>query len=281
MKKLVSSLIFTAFLSAQAEDPATKHAVPEKTEESKAWALTLETGVYSHYIFRGLTYNHDPVVQTSATLDYKLGKEGEYGKLSLCYWNSVDTTNIIGQSGEITENDYGICWSHEIGGEGDNRLGDLKIGNWYYDFNTFTPNHTSEVYFDWTFNSFLSPEITAYYDYQEAHGWYLNFAIGHEFGLDFSDLTKEWKLALTSNVGWTDGNSTQQWYGEKDQDASFTDFNVKAQVKIPVSFLSGDKVTTTFKPFIQWFTTLDRVHQNAAPGDQEGFVGGATLSFEF
>lgn len=273
MKKLASSLLFTAFLSAQAEEAA---PVPVQ-EETKPWSLSIETGVHSHYLWRGLTLNSDPVNQNSVTFEHTLGKEAEFGTIGLNYWNNVDLTSIYGHAGDITENDWGVYWYKTLGD-----IGKLKLGAVYYDYPTAEGegvfSHSSEVYAIFTANTLLNPEFSAYYDFQKSDGIYLSFGISHSVPLDFVDFTKGWSLDLSSAIGWNSGKNMEMYYGEVEEDSSFTDFSVKAGLTIPL--YSNDSMSMAFKPYIQWFTTMDRYYGNAGI-NQEGFVGGATLSLSF
>ena len=274
MKKLVSSLIFTAFLSAQAEEAA---PVPAK-EEFKPWSVSVESGVHSHYLWRGFTLNPDPVNQNSVTFEYALGNEGDLGTFGANYWNNVDLTNVTGNASDITENDWTIYWYKTLGD-----IGKLKLGAIYYDFPTAVGegvfSHTSEVFAVFTANTLLSPEFSAYYDFQKSDGFYLSFGVSHSVPLEtLADFTKDWSLDLSSVVGWNSGNNMKMYYGEADEDSSFTDFNVKAGLTIPL--YSNDSMSMAFKPYIQWFTTLDSYYGNEGI-NQEGFVGGATISLSF
>ncbi|MEN9358582.1 MAG: hypothetical protein RL095_117 [Verrucomicrobiota bacterium] len=277
MKKIVSSLLFTAFFTAQAAEEAAP--VPAQ-EEYKPWSLVLDSGVHSHYWWRGLTLNPDPVNQNAVTFEYALDKEGDLGTIGLNYWNNVDLTQVTGNAGDITENDWGVYWYKGLGD-----LGTLKLGAVYYDYpaaaalgeNYFS--HSAEAYAIFTANCFLKPELSVWYDFQKSDGLYVSFGLSHSVPLEsVADFAKDWSLDLSSVVGWNSGKNMKAYYGEVEEDASFTDFNLKAGLTIPMC--KTESMSMALEPYIQWFTTLDRYYGNAGV-NQDGFVGGVNLSVTF
>ncbi len=166
-------------------------------------------------------------------------------------------------------------------------LGTLTLGAIYYDLHWQKPSYSAEVYASLALDeslfgaseAILNPTFSAYFDSLQTNGFYLRLDLSHSFDLSsVCGLSQNWSLDLGSSLGWSSGDNIQHWYGEDDARGSFTHFMARLGLTIPL--LKTEHSSLKFKPFISWFSTLDRIHQNSGL-DQEAWVGGASLLLEF
>lgn len=139
----------------------------------------------SKYIWRGQDFTDEPVLQPGASVTYE--------NLTLGIWGNLETTDVSGNSGAFTELDYYVDYSASVPGL--ENLG-YSVGYIYYDFPEVPatlPGVTEEVYVGLSYDTFLSPSATVYFDIDEADGYYVSLGIEHtvenvigEIGADLS-----------------------------------------------------------------------------------------------
>jgi hypothetical protein len=149
--------------------------------------------IYSHYVWRGMILTDDPVLQPSVTLS-ACG-------FSFNVWGSVDMTDInedLGQDYHLQELDYTLSYDFSAM-EGL----DMGVGVIYYTFPGTSFSPTEEVYGTVALSMvpYVTPSITAYYDFDQVDGWYVSLALDSEFAL-----SEKMSLGLSASLGIGDGD---------------------------------------------------------------------------
>jgi uncharacterized protein (TIGR02001 family) len=154
-------------------------------------SLKLQLDYASKYMWRGIAYNADPVVKPSLVLGYS--------GLELNISGIIDSNNYWGREDNFEEVDYDLSYHQAV-----NDQLTLKGGVIYF----FYPGQSSPadvaVYLRGTYDSFLQPELTAYYDCRNAEGWYLSLKVSHEIPLPA--VHENLALILDNTLGWASSN---------------------------------------------------------------------------
>lgn len=215
----------------------------------------------SHYVWRGMVLTDGPVVQPSVTVSA--------GGLSLNVWGSIDATEVNednGEDGRLQEVDYILSYAVSPF-EGL----DLEAGFMWYTFSSY--ESTGELYGTATLPCvLLSPSLSAYYDVDEADGWYLNAGLEHSFAL-----TEKLALVLAGGLGWGSGNFHEYYYGTASH-GSESDLLTKATLEYAMT----DYLTLSV--FGAYSKLLDGDVQRDAKdtyGDADVLFGGVGVAVEF
>ena len=201
-------------------------------------------------------------------------------------WTNYSLNNNKERDGgryqEFTEIDYTVDYTFNIG-EMSDTLGfdspdlldplSISAGYIYYTF----PNvdwddkyfDSQEIYFGASYDCFLQPSFTWYWDVDHGkgnsdgggNGSYFLFGIGHTFDFEES--------GISANVGMTTGIINEQWTDK----TGFADMVFSGDVNIPVFNYF------TITPSIAYSLILDRDTYNDASENE--FYGGITISFEY
>lgn len=187
---------------------------------ARAETVTTEASVdwVSAYVWRGMRLVNDPVLQPSATVS-------AYG-ISLNAWGSIDTTAVNEDNGEayrLQEVDYTVSYATSpVEGL------DLEGGFAWYSFSSY--DSTGEVFASATLSGVpLSPSLAAYYDVDEAEGFYLNAGLEHEF-----TFTEKLGLTLAGGLGWGSSKYHDYYFGESAHGAE-SDVLLKATLAYAVT----------------------------------------------
>jgi len=225
--------------------------------------ITLETSVdwVSHYVWRGMLFTDDPVLQPSVTVSM--------GALSLNVWGNVDVTDVNEVDNDdyrLQEIDYSLSYAMSPM-EGI----DLEAGFLWYTYSSW--ESTGEVYGSVTFPCvLLSPSLTAYYDVNEADGWYLNAGVKHSFAM-----TERLALILSGGLGWGSNNYHEYYYGERAHNSE-SDMLVQATLEYAMTEY------LTLRAYAGYTELLDGDVERLGRqvyGDSDVLFGGLGLSFEF
>jgi uncharacterized protein (TIGR02001 family) len=152
-------------------------------DAAPAIEASYELGLYSHYVWRGITLTDDPVFQPSLRLLHGSG-------FSLQVWGNLDIGSVNDNSGDFNELrlTFEYAW--------DPAAWDIGLGVIEYTFpNTPFPG-TRELYVRLGRTGLVSPRLEVYYDLDEINDLYANLAI--EYG---TDLSESWRLSLDLSVG--------------------------------------------------------------------------------
>jgi len=221
--------------------------------------------VVSRYVWRGILQNPDACVQPSATATWQ--------GLSLNVWGNYATSDWgANRENNFSEVDYTGSYNYVFK--------DLPAVNslsltggfiWYAFPNNPVCNNTKEFFATVALpDLWLTPAVSAYYDVDEADGWYLNAGVGHTF-----NLIEKVSLNLGASVGWNDGNESQFYYGV-DQ-SGFADLGLGTTLNYNIT------ETLVASVYYKYSYILDNDLREAANGWQSGdqSVFGARLSYSF
>ena len=117
-------------------------------------------------------FNQKPVHQGSI--------DAEFGKLAVNLWfnrdlNDDDKNDDVTYVGTATEYDITVSYSGSF-----SKLVSYDTGVILYQFPETVGGDTDEFYFGVSFDTVLSPSITAYYDYLATH-LYVSLGVGQEY----------------------------------------------------------------------------------------------------
>lgn len=232
--------------------------VCEKAEAEKGFCLGTDVGFFSTYVSRGLTITDGPVFQPDVWASYR--------GLTLSVWGSIDLTDKNKLGGEISELDYTLDYSNNIGKVA------YSAGVIYYTFPNTSADDTSEVYAGLGYDVLLKPKLVVYYDFWQADGFYGVMSISHSFGLP--ELIKGIKssIDLSAQVGLGSKNFNE--FNLKVSHTTFTDYVLLAS--IPVSLTEN----LSIKPTMSYSSVLDKtIRTKNQHNDNMVFGGVISASF--
>jgi opacity protein-like surface antigen len=151
-------------------------------------------GMYNKYLFRGIDLSNNRwVSQFGADLSYK--------GFTLSYWSNLLTKGFDGnpdgfKAGDITETDITLNYAFTP-----IDLLSFNVGNTFYSLEG--SNDTNELYLKTTANTLLSPTLSIYWDYDQAHyaGLFYTLSVSHSF-----ELAKKLGLDLGALVSYNQSN---------------------------------------------------------------------------
>lgn len=267
-KKLITTIFALFFITAATAQEAkattapaeanttTEAATPAPTTTTEdAVTFDLETGIYSKYVWRGLTLSDDVVNQGSATASYK--------GFSFNLWYNLDATDQNEQEGEVSEIDFTLSYAGQI-----NETIAYETGVIYYEF----PNdadETAEVFLGFSFDTFLNPSITVYYDFIEADGFYADLGIGHAFSI-----TESISLELGANLGIMDDGQSSTYLGENTDGTNVSNITFSAALPIELN------ETFTLTPAV-YFNSLVSGNNDEESADDENVYTSINISASF
>ena len=221
-------------------------------EEASGIGVDLTVDFNSKYVWRGQNLVDDWVMQPGASTTI--------GGFTLGVWGNVDMTNENGEEWEFTEVDYYVDYSGDLA-EG---IG-YSIGYIYYEFPQ-AGGDTQEVYAGMSFDTFLSPSVTWYYDFDAVDGSYVAFGLGHSV-----EVSDGLALDLGMNLGWGDSSYNSAYWGVDDD--GFNDLTLS--VGLPIELGSW-----TLTPSVNYVNLIDSDISDAADDDDIVYAGiGLSTSF--
>jgi uncharacterized protein (TIGR02001 family) len=243
-KKVIKRILVAALLVAALALPA--------------WAAETSTsgsvGVFSSYVWRGITVHEDIAVQPTVGLTY-----GGFGANLWADWNA-DTD-------EHVETDLTLSYSFSI-----EKLS-LGVGYIYYGLDGF--NDTQEFYASAAYDILLSPSLALYWDFDEGEGAFLVASIGHSF-----ELPHEIALKLGASASVNLENSVMGQDSDGEDFSNFYNGELSASLSIPIM------EALSIEPKVAYSFSLSDDADNAIGslsdgGDNDAFYGGATLGLSF
>jgi hypothetical protein len=237
-------------------------------QEASEITLQGDVGLYSAYVWRGQVLNNGMVAQPGLTV--------AKGGLSFNVWGNYNMDGKGGASdGQFTEYDFTLAYRLPEGLIMDGV--DLDVGIIKYEFagDWSALDNTEELFAVLTLNNvLLTPVLSAYYDINEAKGWYGNFALSQ--GVEISD-------AMTAEIGASIGYGTRNYNKAYFTDIAVShngsgavnDYNIYASAE----YALNDKVS--LGALLQ-YTYLDGGVANDIDGMAQDLVwGGVSLSYKF
>lgn len=215
-----------------------------------------DLGLYSAYVWRGQVVNDGFVAQPSVDLS-----KGGFG---LNVWGNYNLdADADNEDGNFSEVDFAL--SYTIPDQSDDF--DIDVGLIHYIFPDSDADATTELYISSIFNTIiLTPELSLFYDIDEAQGFYGSLALSYDYEL--SD-------ALSVGAGGSVGYGTKKYnetYFSTDKN-NMNDYNLYAAADYALT----EKLSVGA---LLQVTLLDSgVEEGAAEDDQ--VWGGFNLSYEF
>lgn len=175
------------------------------------------------YVWRGQNLDDEAVFQPGISVAY----EG----LTAGIWGSLELTDENGHSGEFTEVDYYVDYSAAV--PGTEKLG-FSLGAVYYDFPNTDFEGTTELYWGFSYDCFLSPSITFNHDVDEVEGMYVSAGIGHTIEEIF-EVGEDVPVALdlAASLGWGDSSYNDVYWGV--DDSAFNDLTLSAALPFEIA----------------------------------------------
>jgi uncharacterized protein (TIGR02001 family) len=271
-----AGLVAVSTTHVRAEDSGTPAAAGAPESESGFLSgfkarptFSLTTDVVNQYVWRGMLQNADPVVQPSATITWN--------GFSLNVWGSIDPTHYGAETsdtpyadrqGEFEEVDYTLAYSHSFDA--------VKVGVGYicYTFPGSPWENTQEVFLSAALTKVpLTPTLAAYYDFDEAEGFYVNGSVSHSFTLVKDKLS----LGLGAGLGWGDHNMNEFYYGVNQN--AFSDASVSATLTWNVTS------ALTVSPYVRYSEIVDGalrdVRQDLPDSSSAHTVVGIQVGYSF
>ncbi|OGV73143.1 MAG: hypothetical protein A3K19_14985 [Lentisphaerae bacterium RIFOXYB12_FULL_65_16] len=244
-------------------------------------SVTLSLDAVNQYVWRGILYNQDPVLQPSATVSW-------FG-FSANIWGSYDTTDYGAHEGgygdsqwEFAEIDCTLSYSHTF----DKAALDLPVSigvtvgviDCTYENTYWEELDTTEVFAGVSLpDLLLSPSVTVYRDTNQSDGLYVQGAVSHTISLLKNGDEDRLGLTLGATLGWGNRDNNEYYLGV--DESGFADAGVSAS--LPWNIGGGVSLT----PYIRYTDFVDhelRDARDAVPNaSSEMFVAGATLAWGF
>lgn len=212
--------------------------------------------LFSNYVWRGQKLSEEWVVQPSAGFEYK--------NFGANLWANYDTETEEHNETDLTLY-YDFSWKQF----------DIEAGYIYYGLEGYD-NDTQEIYGSVTMKQFfvealdfLKPTLTAYLDFDEGDGVYLEASASYT-----RELPREMTLDLTALISFNIENETT---------GTFTNFNtgeLSAALSIPIyeDFL----LTTTLGYTLPLTDSAeDRIRESSYDGDANHLYAGLGFSVNF
>ncbi len=210
-------------------------------QETPEIETSLDVSLYNKYVWRGVNYVNDWVLQP----DLGFSMEG----FSLSFWGNFELTNWNGPNyprspkGRLTELDTTITYGQSFG------QGAWKFGYIDYQF----PGTGSERYGEWLAaiefdNSPFAPSVTLYRGTRDGMGTYVEVNASHDFQ------TAGQSLTLGGQFGYGDKKSNEFYYGNAK--------NALTHVQLDLSTEFSAGKGWSFTPSVSYSTLLEKGHLN-------------------
>ena len=242
--------------------------------EKPQWVpeITGSLDFVSKYIWRGSNLVDAPCLQS----DLSISRDG----FTFDWWTNYSMSNDKGKGSyqEYTEVDYTFDYTFNWGEAAEffemdlpDYLGPLttSFGWIYYTFphlnwKNLDEYDTHELYIAASYDGFLQPSFTWYWDIDNGHGSYFLFAIGHTF-----DLGNE----ISADMGMSVGAVANKMVTMGCSGPGFADMNFSGSVNIPVFNYF------TITPSFAYSLILD--HSTYDDSASNEFYGGIKIGFEY
>lgn len=230
---------------------------------TSAAEATAEAGVFSKYVWRGQILNEDPMVQL--VLDVNAGHGLTFATWAYYDLTDANSTEVRDTKNEFTEVDFYLEYALPLEGAFGASAG---FAEYLY------PNgekSTREVYTTLSYEAWLSPSLSLFYDFGTVDGLYAVLEVSHEF-----EVSEQVVLTPGLSVGGASNDYNASVYGV--DSTVFNDGN---------AFVTADwslTETVTLSGLVQYTTQLDseiRDALEAEDGETDAFFGGVKVSVTF
>ncbi|MCB0317549.1 MAG: hypothetical protein KDD56_02245 [Bdellovibrionales bacterium] len=139
--------------------------------------LDLNAGFYSDYMFRGFNLYDGTSIQPAVGLGYGLS---DSSSVNFSAWSHLSGEGGKSTATKFTEIDYTASYDVSFDNVG------LSFGHiWYtYPADSDGINDTSEFFASIAFDTFLTPTVSAYHDYEEFDAQYYELGLSHTVETD-------------------------------------------------------------------------------------------------
>lgn len=232
-----------------------------------------ELGLFSKYVWRGMTLTDDAVLQPSVAADLLGFTAGIWANMDFTDANaSLD--NPDGYQGKFNEVSYTLSCGLSL------PVLQVEAGVVHYTYPNTPDPATTEVFASAGADVLLSPSLTVYYDLDEVDGGYLAFALGH--GVPLSPAAS---LEFAATLGYGTGDYVAGYFpfsatpdkAQTGADAGPTDF--QATASLPYRPLD----IVTISPSLTYTTLLGDAQDDVeeAGGDKDAVIVGITAGLSF
>lgn len=192
---------------------------------SGAYAEEIKKGGYasidvmSNYVWRGQKLSNSWVIQPSLGINY--------GAFGASIWSNYDSDRVEATSGDssghgkITETDITLTYTHSID--------KLTLTGGYIYYALEGANDTQEIFITVSYDTFLSPFLTLYYDYDEGNGAFIVAGIGHSI-----PVTKDMSVRLGASASYNLRNKVMGYDSGGKRFSNFYNAEVSASLTVPV-----------------------------------------------
>lgn len=213
---------------------------------------------YDKYVWRGFLLDNDSVLQPGVTFSSS-GFEGGF-------WGSWDLESHDGLASD--EVDGFIGYNFDLGFiDEELALVGVSVGNTWYSFPE-TDAYSKEAYLGFSLDTFLSPYVTWYADYEDedqggADGNYIAMGAGHSVTLDE-------ETGISFDMGLEYGINYDAFI-----DGTGSYLLSTAGVTIPLT----DKITMS--PVLGYSVPFGDLEEGGGNDQSEEFYGGVSMAFNF
>ncbi len=220
----------------------------------------------SKYVWRGINFVDDPVLQPSAWLSWKGFTAGVWGSMELTDVNEVEGGDE--RAMKFTEADLYLMYTSQLG------PACVTLGVGDYTYPNTDCNSTAELSLAAALGYPLTPTISMYRDIKEADGLYTSLGISQAVPgtLQVSEAVAVSGPVLSASIGY--GNSLHNAFYYWHPEAAMGDMTLNAN--LPVSFGSSLYLT----PAAHYSMLLDGDVKDLFEEDTQ-FWGGASLTYYF
>jgi uncharacterized protein (TIGR02001 family) len=225
-----------------------------------AWAAdaTANLDVMSAYVWRGITFNDNPVLQPSIDVS----KNG----FGLNVWGNYDYDEYVdgATDNELSEVDLTLYYGFEI-----NKL-EVTVGYIEYLFPNTSAESTREVYTSLSYPLFggLSAGLNFYYDFDEIESYYTDLGLSYEM-----ELMDKLSMTVGAKIGYA-GEDFAEAYGGTD--AGLHDYNLSAGLSYAATEALSIGAKIAYTDSLDDDVLVDGVYAH----DVECY-GGLTVSYAF
>ena len=197
----------------------------------------LDAGLFSSYVWRGITYTNKPVLQPDAYVTIPLGKAsvtaGGWANIDIGKYD--DPNNDLSESGGASAfNVAEFDWWGEIGIPAGPATITAGVTGYIFPNDVgFTKDfNTIEVYGKVGLSGPLSPKVSAYYDVDKVKGLYVEGSVTHALPLGPKSLN------LGALVGWTGGQEAKTGELNNFANSGLTHVDLSASIGLSAGPLS-------------------------------------------
>lgn len=219
-------------------------AVAASAQETPKIQTELNVLLANKYVWRGVNYVNDWVLQPDVTFSASGFSLGFWGNLELTNWNAPNYTRK--PAGRLTEIDTTVAYGQDFS------LGSWQVGYVDYQFPGTGFRRFGEWFVGASFDDQrFSPSVTIYRGDKSGMGTYVEVGASHEFtGMGQS-------VKLDGYLGYGDKKSNGFFYGNSKSALTHVQFDVST------SFSAGKGWSLT--PSISYSTLLEKNHLAGQP----------------